>query len=246
MTEISSIAIVGATSLIARRLIRRYARHGMRLLLVGRNRQALEAVAADAVIRGARSADVFVADLADLGCHDAVEERIAKNLCDTIIVAHGVLDDQTSISSVAEDAVRNFNVNAVSYVGLMIRMSNYLEGREEGRLAVFSSVAGERGRYNVGVYGAAKSAVTQFASALRQRFNGRDIVITTIKPGPVYTPMLTASSTGLLTADADRVARDIERAIRIGKRVCYTPGYWRLIMWVVRMIPESVFVKLKF
>ena len=42
------------------------------------------------------------------------------------------------------------------------------------------------------------------------------------------------------------VARQIEKAIRRKRHTVYVPGYWRLIMAVVRSIPEAVFKRLKF
>jgi short-subunit dehydrogenase len=47
-----------------------------------------------------------------------------------------------------------------------------------------------------------------------------------------------------LWASPDRVARDIDRAIVRGANTVYTPGFWRLIMWVIRLIPERLFKRL--
>jgi len=41
------------------------------------------------------------------------------------------------------------------------------------------------------------------------------------------------------------VARDISRAIDKGRDVLYTPAFWFWIMAVVRLIPETVFKRLK-
>ena len=35
-----------------------------------------------------------------------------------------------------------------------------------------------------------------------------------------------------------------KEAIDKGRDVVYTPGYWRYIMWVIRLIPESLFKRL--
>jgi short-subunit dehydrogenase len=57
-------------------------------------------------------------------------------------------------------------------------------------------------------------------------------------------------STGQLTkgplwASPETVARGIERAIARRKDLVHLPGFWRMIMLVIRAIPESLFKKLK-
>ena len=120
-----------------------------------------------------------------------------------------------------------------------------MAGLSCGAIAVVSSVAGERGRASNYVYGAAKAAVSTFAAGLRHRLHGRGIRVVTILPGFVDTPMTAAFAKGALWATPERVARDIERALERGNGVIYTPGFWRAIMWLIRAVPESLFVRTK-
>jgi len=46
-------------------------------------------------------------------------------------------------------------------------------------------------------------------------------------------------------ASPEAVARDVVRAIGKRRRVIYTPGKWRMIMTIIRAIPEFLFVRLK-
>ena len=48
-----------------------------------------------------------------------------------------------------------------------------------------------------------------------------------------------------LMAKPEKVARQIDRAIRRRKNVLYTPFLWRVIMSVVRALPEPIFKRLK-
>ncbi len=64
----------------------------------------------------------------------------------------------------------------------------------------------------------------------------------TIKPGPVATPMTAHMNTR--KADVNAVAKAIVAAIDRKADVLYVPGIFRLIMLVVRTIPERVFKKL--
>jgi short-subunit dehydrogenase len=48
----------------------------------------------------------------------------------------------------------------------------------------------------------------------------------------------------LILAMPETVARDIVNALERGKTTVYTPGYWRLIMAVIRALPEAVLRRL--
>ena len=50
---------------------------------------------------------------------------------------------------------------------------------------------------------------------------------------------------GALWAKPETVAADIETALDKGSSVIYTPSIWRLIMAVIRFLPEAVFVRTK-
>jgi len=50
---------------------------------------------------------------------------------------------------------------------------------------------------------------------------------------------------GALFASPEKVARDISRAIEKRKSVLYTPAIWFWIMVVIRLMPETVFKRLK-
>jgi short-subunit dehydrogenase len=51
---------------------------------------------------------------------------------------------------------------------------------------------------------------------------------------------------GLLFASPAKVAKGILKAIERDKDVVYVPGFWRLILLIVRHLPESIFKKLDF
>ena len=51
---------------------------------------------------------------------------------------------------------------------------------------------------------------------------------------------------GPLWSSPEQVADSITRGIEKGKSVIYAPGYWRLIMMIVKAIPEFIFKRLKF
>jgi short-subunit dehydrogenase len=166
---------------------------------------------------------------------------------DIFLIAHGTLPDQEAIKNDAEKTVHEFAINATSVINLCTVISSKLEESGRGKLAVISSVAGERGRKALYTYSAAKSAVTEFLSGLRQRFSGNDkIKIITLKPGVIESPMTSHMPKSPLMAGSDKAGKLIYQAIEKGTEVAYVPGFWKPIMGVIKSIPEGIFKKLEF
>jgi short-subunit dehydrogenase len=141
--------------------------------------------------------------------------------------------------------VHELTTNAVSVAAILTRVANRFEQRRAGTIVVISSVAGDRGRQSNYVYGSAKAMVTAFTSGLRQRLYGSGVAVVTIKPGFVDTPMTAAFPKGPLWAKPHKIAAGIVRAVDRSATVLYLPAFWRLIMLIIRLIPESIFRRLK-
>jgi short-subunit dehydrogenase len=162
-----------------------------------------------------------------------------------VLIAHGTLTDQAKAQADAAYALQEVDTNGLSVISLMALAANQFEAQQRGSIAVISSVAGDRGRQSNYVYGSAKALVSAFASGLRQRMAKCGVQVLTIKPGFVDTPMTAHLPKGALWAQPDQVAKDICSAIDKKKHILYTPGFWRIIMLIIKHIPEFVFVKLK-
>ena len=93
-------------------------------------------------------------------------------------------------------------------------------------------------------YGTSKAAFTTWMEGLRNRLAVQGVNVVTVKPGFVDTPMTAAFKKGALWAKPDQVAKDIVGGIDAGRSIVYTPGFWRLIMLIIKHIPEFVFVKI--
>lgn len=243
----TNVMIVGATSAIAQEVGKHFAAAGDRLFLVGRNAEKLTAVAEDMRVRGAQKVETFVLDVNDIERHEDMLRAAETTLgpLDVVLLAHGVLPDQQAAQQDVELALDTFRTNALSVIALLTPIANLFERRGRGTIAVISSVAGDRGRQSNYIYGAAKAAVTAFTSGLRNRLFRSGVQVITIKPGMVDTPMTAHMRKGPLFASPERVGKDIYNAILKGKDVVYTPWYWRLVMWVIVHLPESVFKRLK-
>lgn len=242
-----NVLIIGATSAIAEATARRYAARGARLFLVARDASRLADIAADLKVRGAADVGQATLDVNRVSEHAGVLDQawlLLQNI-DVALIAHGTLPDQGACESSVEVALAEFATNGTSTIALMTALAPRLESQRKGTLVVISSVAGDRGRQSNYLYGAAKAAVSTFASGLRQRLAKVGVEVVTIKPGFVDTPMTRAFRKGPLWATPDAVAAGIVRAANRGRSVAYLPWFWRPIMLVIRHIPESIFKRLK-
>jgi short-subunit dehydrogenase len=242
------IVIIGATSAIAEASARLFAHCGDQLFLVARNQAQLNGITADLKMRGSPIVANFVMDANDFDKHalmlDAARQALGN--FDTVLIAHGTLSDQEACQKSVALTMQEIKTNALSVIALLTPVANLFEQQGRGTIVVISSVAGERGRESNYVYGSAKAMVTAFMSGLRQRLHKSGVTVLTIKPGFVATPMTEhLELPARLTASADAVAREIERAINRRKDVVYTPWFWAPIMQIIRGIPEFAFKRTK-
>lgn len=240
------LLILGATSAIAHETAKCFARDGAELFLVARSSEKLEAVANDLKVRGAKRVDTYVLDFAELERHQGMFDAAVNTLetLDMLLIAYGTLGNQKLCEESVAETLKEFANNCTSVISLLTISANYFERQRRGCIAVLSSVAGDRGRQSNYVYGTAKAAVSTFLQGLRGRLYKAGVAVLTIKPGYVDTPMTAVHRKNILFASARTVGEGIYKAMLQKKDVVYLPWFWRLILFVVNMLPERVFKRL--
>lgn len=243
----SKILIIGATSTIAEYCARLWAARGEEMFLVGRNSERLDRIVADLGVRGAAKVSQYVLDLNDYDGHQAMLYAAERELggLDIVLVAHGTLSDQKACEQNVSLTMQEIKTNALSVIALLTLIANRLEAQRKGTIAVISSVSGDRGRASNYVYGSAKAMVTVFTSGLRQRLHKSGVSVVTIKPGFVDTPMTASFEKGLLWTAPSDVAHLLDRAVHNKAAEAYLPRYWRLILLIIKLLPDAVFVRIK-
>jgi decaprenylphospho-beta-D-erythro-pentofuranosid-2-ulose 2-reductase len=240
------VAIVGASSAIAHETAKLFARDGADLFLVGRSAEKLNVIVDDLKVRGAKRVETFLMDATDLDRHEEMLQQAITTLggLDMILIAHGTLGNQRASELSVAETLKELNTNEISVISLLTLCANYFEREKRGCIAVISSVAGDRGRKSNYVYGTAKAAVSTFLQGLRNRLSSSGVSVVTIKPGTVATPMTAHMKQGPLFAQPSVVGEGIYEAMMKGKDIVYLPGFWRIIMFIIKSIPEGIFKKL--
>ena len=159
-----------------------------------------------------------------------------------IIIGTGY-NPATSESSINQN--KFIEVMDVNYKGPILFINEIKKILKTGFIIGISSVAGERGRQKNYIYGSAKSAFSTYLSGLRQALSKTNINVITVHPGFVKTKMTKDIKTiKFLTTTPDKVALDIFNGQQSNKSIIYTKFYWRYIMLIINIIPESLFKRL--
>ena len=239
------IIIIGASSAIAEKCARLWAQQSADFVLVGRDRDRIDSVAADLRVRSPQSsAQTIVLDFNDAAAIAALAiQTAAEGKVDIVLIAHGNLPVQSDCQQDLQLAQQALEINGVSPVLFAEAFAAQLEKAGSGTLGLIGSVAGDRGRKMNYVYGAAKGLIDRYAQGLQHRFAGTNVKIVLIKPGPTATPMTShLAARGLASAEA--VARRIVAAMAVGLPVVYAPARWALIMMIIRHLPRVIFNRL--
>lgn len=245
-----NLVVVGATSGIARALCQELGRDGHRLVLAGRAPEELEKCAADLRVRYHTEAWVELFEALDFATHPAFFKRCLTRFdgeLDGFVLCHGYMTDQATTEHDWSEAQQTIDINFTAAVSLLMLAANYFEPRKKGCIVALSSVAGDRGRMSNYTYGAAKAGLSAYLQGLRHRLHRAGVQVLTVKPGFVDTPMTAGllNPQSPLVASPEHIARDINRAMHKRTDVLYTPWFWRVIMGVLRTLPERIFKRLK-
>jgi len=172
---------------------------------------------------------------------------IQKNgLPDLLLVAYGSLPDNDKIKHNFELIQQEININFLSVASIINYFAIKFSEINKGTIAVISSVAGDRARGSNYIYGTAKGALSLFLQGVRSDLSQTNVKVITIKPGFVSTKMTSHLAQNFLFATPESVAKLIVNGIKSGKDILYVPKFWYFIMLIIKLLPESIFKKMKF
>jgi len=242
--------ILGATRGMGRSVGRLLAENGAELFLLGRNETDLKDSAVDLQQRGGGTSEVgsFICDLEQpTGFESALDAAdAALGGFDTVIVTAGLFKTQDKLEADLEFTRRMLTVNFANTIVFCEHARARILKNGGGTLCVFSSVAGERGRKPVILYGASKAGLSAYLEGLDHKYRAAGLKTVCVKPGFVRTSMTEGLPAPPFAGEVDQVAQAVVRAIKKGAPVLYTPKMWGLVMLVIRHLPRFVMRKIGF
>jgi decaprenylphospho-beta-D-erythro-pentofuranosid-2-ulose 2-reductase len=242
------VLVLGATAGMIASTLHKWAQEGQKLYLVGRQTEKLHAIGSDLQIRYGTQIETYQVDVDVPGAIAAWWEQFLAQgpTFEKALIAWGYLGDEDRARRDDAEVETIIRRNYTSVVLAAGRIAAYLAERGGGVIGIISSVAGIRGRAKNYHYGSAKAALIAYASGLRAYYWEKGVRVVTILPGFVDTPMVAGLDLPRpLVTSAQRAGHLLYGAMKKSPAVAYVPGYWRWIMLVIRLLPESIFRRLR-
>lgn len=233
--------IIGASSGIGRALAVTLSRDGYRVGAVARRTDLLARLQTE--LQGPctiKTVDVSQPELAMPLVRELIEELQDVEL---FILSAGTGFENPELSWEAEK--ETIALNVLGFASMVNVAVAHLEARGSGHLVGISSLAALRGNGLAPAYNASKAFVSNYLQGVRYRFEKSKlaIAVTDVQPGFVNTHM--AGGDRLFwVASPETAARQIAAAVRARKRRVYVTRRWRLIAWLLRVVPDAVYSRL--
>ncbi len=170
-----TVLLTGASSGLGPHIARRLARDGARFVLSGRNRRALEDLAAEL-----GHARVATADLS----RRPEPQRLAEEAghVDVLVANAGVPASGHLTSFTVDELDRTLAVNLRSGMVLARLLVPGMVRRRSGHVVFMSSIAGKAPAAGASVYNATKFALRGFGLALREELHGTGVGVSVVCP----------------------------------------------------------------
>ena len=246
MDEFKKVLILGANSDIAKNIAHQLSKKKYKLTLLSRNTDEIKYFLNRLKIN-IKEIEFICMDLKETDKFQLYYENL-KTKHDIVISAIGELSKNMDSQklNLIDDMINSNYIYPAKCLDVISNIFLRENLSKEKIILGISSVAGDRGRATNFYYGAAKSAFTVFLSGLRQKLSKSKIIVITVCLGFVDTKMTKKEKIpNLLNTKPEIIAKKIIECIE-KKKLIYVPIKWKIIMIIVKLIPEGIFKKLNF
>lgn len=231
-----SVLVIGGNSDIGFAIAKAFAENDYDIHLASRNIESLENKKKILKENYKSKCHITHFDILD---HLKFQEFFEKNsICpDVLVISCGYLEIEE----------KNYNkIISTNYLSPLIfieKFINFYENQKKNYSIIgISSVAGDRGKKNNSIYSSSKSAFSSYLDGLRQRLYLKKINVMTVKPGWIGTKMIKNHTIPkFMISNVDTIGKKIFKGFLKKKSILYVPSYWRIIMFVYKLVPEFIF-----
>lgn len=230
--------IIGASSGIGKSLAEILSREGYGLGLTSRRLPLLQE------IQDSLTSEVFIQqmDVSNAAQAEKQFESLVAEMgnIDLVVISAGTGHLNPDLDYALE--TQTIDTNVSGFVIIANAAFKHFQQHGKGHLVGISSIAALRGSASAPAYNASKAFMSNYLEGLRLKALKKrlDIVVTDVRPGFVDTPM--AKGDGLFWVSSPETAGEqILQAIIRRKSCVYVTRRWRLIAWLMKLLPDELY-----
>jgi len=233
--------VIGATSGIGKSIAELLIKNDYAVGVTGRRLELLQSLKE----KNPEQICISQMDVQELSSIESICNELVQQIggLDLLIISAGIGDENKTLDFAIENNVIKTNIQGFTCVANW--GMNYFKKKGHGHLVNISSIAGLMGNGEAPSYNATKAFQINYLEGLRLNADkaGVEIIVTDVRPGYVDTDM--AKGDGMFwVANVERAAQQIFTAIKRKKKVVYITKRWRIIGWLLRIIPYFLLRKL--
>ena len=244
--DVQTVLVLGGRSEIALATVRLLQEQRLRRAVLAVRNPAASIDDAELLRRAGLEVDVVQFDAGDVASHGKfVSDRFAADDFDLVLVAFGILGDQTRADHDAQHAIEIVHTNFQGAVSVLIPIADALSRQGHGTIAVLSSVAAMRPRRANFAYSSSKAGLDAFTSGLCDMYAGTGVHVMAVRPGFVATQMTAGMKPAPFATTTEVVAQAVIDGIRKRSAVVYAPSILRFVMPALQMVPRFVWRRMR-
>ena len=232
----SWLLLIGGNSEIGFATAKIFASNGYNIHLASRNMEQLNLK--KETIKKSFNVECEVSNL-DLFNLDSIKNFVNQNQINpkVIMIAAGFLENPEKSY---EKIIKINYLNLIEIIENLILKN--LDKNILSSIIGISSIAGEKGKKKNNIYSSSKAGFSNYLDGLRQRLYKENINVITIKPGYVRTKMIKSLNLPkALVSTPEKVGKIIFKSYKKKKAIVYAPYYWKLVMFIYKLVPELIF-----
>ncbi|MEI6092512.1 MAG: SDR family NAD(P)-dependent oxidoreductase [bacterium] len=233
------VIIIGASSGIGKSLAEVFSRNNYEVGLTARRVELLKDIQSKLPVKSyIKYMDLLKPEDSMVAFQELVQEM---NGVDIVVINSGVGFEAEKLDFSKERPA--IDVNVLGFTAMAVASTNYFEDKGSGHIVAISSIAAIRPYRTCPAYGASKSFISFYLKGLRHKFNRqkRDIYVTDIQPGFVYTPLTQNNKKMFWVATAEKAAMQTYNAIVKKKKHAYVTRRWLIVAWFLKVLPDFLY-----
>lgn len=243
--------VTGASSGIGLEISRNLAKRGYNLVLVARTSNKLDLLSKELIEKFNIKCDYFSSDLTKINAPNDIYDFTKSNNYNIHVLVNnaGYALPNAFHENSMEDEVKCLRILGISVIALTKKYINDMIANGGGKIMIVSSVAAFAPASSLqSLYGPVKTFMNRFSESLGF-YNKYGITSTAVCPGYTVTNFHTASGVqkemdsvpSFLKKSAQRIAEEGVEAMLKGKKISVPTKTWKLVVFLLKIIPHSVF-----